>query len=704
MTATGVASERPARTARPSSPTRTDIQGLRAIAVSAVVLYHFWPRRLTGGYVGVDVFLVISGFLITTHLLRRPIATGRDLLGFWARRIRRLLPSACLVLAVTLVASIAWAPDTMLRRIAEEVLSAALYVENWYLAWASTDYLAAAEAHTPVQHYWSLSVEEQFYLVWPLLFGAIAFVSSRKRALARWLPLAVTLAVTVCSLAYCVHLTATDPAPAYFVSTARFWELAVGGMLASLVVRGVPWSPPPALRAATAWVGLGMIGWACVVFTPATEFPGWAALLPVLGAAVVIAADADDVSWGPGRLLALRPVQWLGDVSYLIYLWHWPMLVITPFVLGHALAWPEKILLGCLTLLLAAITKRLLEDPVRFSPALLRRLPANFAVLAVCVGLVAAVAVPTIASSGTSLSDINRQSAQAQKELGICYGAGTARHPAQCGDIGQSVLTDPVAAKNDLPFVYRKRCRNTPPYDTQITCQFGAKDPKVRIALVGNSHASHWVPALQRILRKNPDAQVTTYLTTVCYTVDLPVYRVSVAGDCQRVARWQIKAVAQGHYDMVVMSNRTEADIRGVPPAQKVAAARNGYRDALRKFQASGAGVVVVRDTPFMVNSVPDCIAAHNLDWEQCRVPRTRAVEPDPAAQAAASVQGVQVVNMTNVFCDDSLCNPVVGRTIAYADDGHLTASFSRSLAPEICDGMAASTSKPLVSCRGLEF
>lgn len=706
MTATETTDTRPERATAHASAPRTDIQGLRAIAVGAVVLYHFWPHRLTGGYVGVDVFLVISGFLITTHLLVKPISNGRDLLGFWARRIRRLLPSACLVLGVTLVASILWAPDTMLHRIAQEVLAAACYVENWYLAHAATDYLAAEEAHTPVQHYWSLSVEEQFYLLWPLLFGAIAFLGARKRALAGWLPVLATLTIAASSLAYSIHLTAASPAPAYFVSTTRFWELAVGAVLASVLVRGLPWrTTPAAVRAAAAWTGLAMIGWACVAYTGATPFPGYTALLPVLGAATVIGANADHTRWGPGRLLALRPVQWVGDESYLIYLWHWPVLVLAPYVLGHPAAWPTKLVLGVLMLLLAAATKRFLEDPIRFHPVLLRRLRPNYAVLALSVGLVAALAIPTIATSGTSLADIKAQSAQARTELGVCYAAGAARHADRCRSVaGKKAVTDPVDARNDLPFVYRQRCRNTPPYNTRITCQFGAKHhPTVRIALVGNSHASHWIPALQRILRENPGAQVTTYLTSVCWTVDLPVYRPQVAGDCQGVERWSIRSIARGHYDLVVMSNRTEADIRGVPTSKRAEVAGPAYRDVLEKFRASGAGVVVIRDTPFMVNDVPDCIAGHDGDWKPCRIPRTRALERDPAAEVAPEVPGVQVVDVTDVFCGPKMCDPVIGRVIAFSDHGHLTASFSQSLAPEVCRAIGKATARPLLTCRGVE-
>ncbi|HEY6609376.1 MAG TPA: acyltransferase, partial [Candidatus Limnocylindria bacterium] len=349
---------------------RADIQGLRAVAVGAVLLFHLWPNRLPGGYVGVDVFFVISGFLITSHLLHRPPRSGGDLLEFWSRRIRRLLPASLLVLTVITIATWAVAPEPQWGNAAKEIAASALYVVNWYLASSSVDYLAAENAPTAAQHFWSLSVEEQFYLVWPLLIGLLTVIALRRRwPLQTVVGAGLGLAVAA-SLAYSVIATAQVPASAYFVTPTRVWELGVGGLLALFLSRrafgrvseseAVPL--PPVARALLAWMGLAAIALAAFLYSPATPFPGYTALLPVLGAAALVAAHAPSNAASPARYLAVRPMQWLGDVSYSVYLWHWPLIVLVPYVLGQPLRTTDKLLILVATLLLAGVTKILVED------------------------------------------------------------------------------------------------------------------------------------------------------------------------------------------------------------------------------------------------------------------------------------------------------------------------------------------------------
>ncbi|HET9852406.1 MAG TPA: acyltransferase, partial [Candidatus Limnocylindrales bacterium] len=283
---------------------RQDIQGLRAVAVLMVFAYHLWPDTVRGGFVGVDVFFVISGFLITAHLLEHPPARGRDLLEFWGRRIRRLLPAAFVVLAAIAVASRVLAPETRWGQNAGEIIASALYVENWVLALSSVDYLAAAAAPTPVQHYWSLSVEEQFYLVWPILVLAVAWVASRSGVRLVLAARLAMLAVVAGSLLVSVTATAAEPASAYFITPTRVWELAAGGLIATLPGLGthrIPgWVPTVA-----AWVGVLMLLSAGGVISGSTPFPGSAALLPVAGAALVILATAR--SWAsPTGILRWR--------------------------------------------------------------------------------------------------------------------------------------------------------------------------------------------------------------------------------------------------------------------------------------------------------------------------------------------------------------------------------------------------------------
>ena len=252
---------------------RQDIQGLRAVAVLLVLAYHLWPDILTGGYVGVDVFFVISGFLITAHLLEHPPNRVRDLAEFWGRRIRRLLPAAFLVLAVTAVASRMVAPDTRWAANAGEIIASAFYVQNWLLAANSVDYLGAAEPPTPVQHYWSLSVEEQFYLFWPVLILLVFWLARRWRLGAVMVTRVAMLAVVGISLFISVTATATEPASAYFITPTRIWELAVGGFVATLPPLASPRLPGRVVDG-VAWLGLAMLILAGVVFSGETLFPG----------------------------------------------------------------------------------------------------------------------------------------------------------------------------------------------------------------------------------------------------------------------------------------------------------------------------------------------------------------------------------------------------------------------------------------------
>ena len=347
---------------------RPDIQGLRAVAVLLVLAYHLWPDSLTGGFVGVDVFFVISGFLITAHLLEHPPRRSRDLLEFWGRRIRRLLPAAFLVLAVTVVASRILAPETRWAANAGEIIASALYVQNWVLAGSSVDYLAAAEAPTPVQHYWSLSVEEQFYLVWPILILAIFWF-------AEWLaPRADgghARGDARRDRRLTVHLDHRDGHGASErVLHHPDARLGAGGRRAHRHAAGPRFvAAPRAAVDGAAWIGLAMLLVAGVAYSVETPFPGSAAILPVAGTALVILAAARGPA-SPTRLLRLRPIQHLGNTSYSIYLWHWPLIVFWPYVTGAiGIGFGDSLLIIAVTIGLATVTKVFVEDPFRFEPS-----------------------------------------------------------------------------------------------------------------------------------------------------------------------------------------------------------------------------------------------------------------------------------------------------------------------------------------------
>ncbi|MET1132637.1 MAG: acyltransferase family protein [Aeromicrobium sp.] len=626
---------------RTAPAVRTDIQALRALAVTVVVAFHLWPGRVSGGYVGVDVFFVISGYLITLHLVQRPPTSLAGLGQFWARRVRRLIPAAAVVLVATVVASRVWLPATQFADIGRQVVGSALYVQNWVLADAATDYLASENAPTPVQHYWSLSIEEQFYLFWPIL---IAAVLAFRRA---WLPL-VTVVVFAASLAWSIRLTDVDPGAAYFVTPARIWELLLGALVALAVHRGFSIARG---RTLVALVGVVLMLVAVFGFDRATAFPGSAALVPTVGAALVLLAAVD--VRGPWQW---RPVQLVGDWSYPIYLWHWPLVVIVPIALEvDKTLRTDAVVLG-LTIVLSGLTVRFVERPLRFHPRLVARKRATFAMLAASTA--------------------------------ITCGAAWALTAAPDGTEDSALVTSPVEAKADLPAVYPDDCWASAPFTTHPVCHYGDADSDQRVALIGNSHAGHWQPALDAVADDRGWA-LDTYLASQCYTVDLDIAfrNPKSTRNCRAWNAESLERIIASDPSLVVISNRTRTlPLKDVeqPEADRVTQA--AYAETLDTLTSQGIPVLVVRDTPAAVGSVPDCVALHPDDPSACDRPRHEAVEPDPLAAAGRADDSglVSVLDLNDRLCDDETCRFVVDRQIAYFDHGHLTATFSRSLAPAV--------------------
>jgi len=348
----------------PRTTVRPEIQALRAVAVGAVVLHHGWPAVAPAGYMGVDVFFVISGYLITALLIREVGRTGGISLGaFYLRRARRILPAAVVVLVAVSALTLAVVPPRDWADWFRQIVASSLYYENWQLAADSQIPAYADLESTPVQHFWSLSVEEQFYLVWPLLL-IVAVVYARRRGRAIASPLLVVLGfVTAASFVHSLLLTSSDHNLAYFSTIARTWEFGAGGLLALLATttpRG-----REVLRTVVSWCGLLLIAVPIVAFRDPEVFPGVWALLPVVGTLAVIWAGTPATRWSTARVAGLRPVQWVGDVSYSLYLWHWPIFMFAPLLIGMpSPAWVMALLV-VLSLIVAGLSKRLIEDPFR---------------------------------------------------------------------------------------------------------------------------------------------------------------------------------------------------------------------------------------------------------------------------------------------------------------------------------------------------
>ncbi|HWU21902.1 MAG TPA: acyltransferase family protein [Nocardioides sp.] len=677
---------------------RTDIQGLRAVAVGMVVIYHLYPSAIPGGYVGVDIFFVISGFLITSHLLTHVPGGLPDLMSFWGRRIRRLLPAALTVILVSLIAVHMILPSTQWDDNAHDARAAALYYVNWELASRSVSYLAQGQNPSAFQHFWSLSVEEQFYFVWPIAIALLALIATRLRV-SRTRVLAVGLcALVVVSFGYSVLHTASNPQPSYFISTTRFWELGVGGLLA-LVVRRLPGQRPPftvPARALITWTGLAMIAASGAFYSDLTAFPGSAAALPVVGAALLLlGAGTEEDRLTPGPLLARGPVQWLGDVSYSVYLWHWPLRVLVPFLFGgqvadQGLSLLQAAVVAVATLVLAALTEKYVEQPFR-NPALAHRLRGTLAVAAAAMAVVVGVATSQLVAIGHAEARGRHDVKVALQAGGPCLGAAALDPGADCPPVAfKSVIPIPLLAARDWSPAYvevgGKACRALPNEFWMRTCVFGRPHGRVRIGLLGNSHADQWLPALQAIA-KTDDLRIDTRVASRCAASDTHQVMITAhASDrCQTWARGAARALVRSHPDLVVMSDRISGQSETTDiPAPIVAAYAEGYRRILQILIQGGLRVLVIRDTPAPGFLVPDCLAEHEDRTNRCDGTRDAWLPPDPTPDVVRQLDNplVTTIDMTDHICGPTVCTAITGGVITYADATHLSATYSHTLGP----------------------
>ncbi|GAB3602012.1 acyltransferase family protein [Microbacterium aureliae] len=658
------------------------VQGLRAIAVLFVVLYHFWPGRFPGGYVGVDVFFVISGFLITAHLVRELTATGSVRLGqFWARRARRLLPASLLVLLFCAI--VAGSPYLMplsaLPNELREILAATFYVENWYLAFTSADYLNHGGDPTTVQHYWSLSLEEQFYVLWPLIMLLAAWIGVKRFAATRRRSVLVALGiVTAASFVFCVAFTITDPAPAYFVTFTRMWQFGVGAFVALIPVLQVR---NRLLSFALGWGGILTLLVVLFRFDGQTPFPGYAALAPTLGAAAIIAASNTERWWYPTRVLSLRPAQFVGDISYSLYLWHWPLIIIAPSVPFWGLSIYHRVALLGICFVLAWLTKRFVEDPTRSLRMLTSRPPR----VTLWAALGSMLLVAGVAGGAWALNaPAYRDGVQAIQELRAdppsCFGAAAVLDPSCGGEGPASVLPAPGFAGVDRPedeqcFVQLNNAR-------AVSCEFGSDaEDAPTVALIGDSHAYQLLTTFQRMADDN-GWRLVTFFKGACPWNTTPLATPGAFGAaCTEWRAGVSDALAELDVDAVFTAAIATTPYASAGHSSASEAAVAGYRDAWSQVLDRGVPVITVVDNPVWETDPNKCLRTRGQG--ECDAPRSDVlVADDPLREAAEGEQGVTLLDFTDVFCDGDVCRTVVGGANIYRDQDHVTVTFADTLAP----------------------
>jgi peptidoglycan/LPS O-acetylase OafA/YrhL len=651
-----------------------EIQGLRAVAVLAVLIYHLWPGVLPGGYVGVDVFFVISGYLITGSLFKEFDGTGRiSIAGFYARRIQRLLPAATLI-CLAVAATIPIFPRAQWTDIANSLVASALYGQNWFLAAQAVDYLAD-DAKGPMNHFWSLSVEEQYYIVWPLILLPVLHLARRTRLSPRaafgWFVVLIGLG----SLAYSVWLTPLDPGVAYFATTTRAWELALGGALA---VFPLAQHLSERFCAALGLVGLAAIALACTAYSDQTSFPGYAAALPTLGAAAVILASGTRLPWAAGSVLKTRVFQYLGDISYSLYLWHWPLIVLYGAVAARTIGLRSGLALALAAVVLAHLSKVYVEDPFRSA-----RLPIQRTFLA---GL-ASIALAVV--SGLGYVAWTSDHAGAVVAGGLPRGAIAMRDPNydwRREDPGR-VVPQPAMARRDVPSAYVRKCHQNQSRSEVLSCDFGSPNSRLKIVMLGDSHATHWFPTFEEIARRQ-----SVYFRGVAKSVCLfslePVYNEALKRSYTECADWSqnvIEWLAREKPDIVLISQSP-----GYPTASL-----EGMVAAWERLVAMRLNVQAVVSTPWMPFEPSKCISTSKTWTSDCVSNRSVAFKPDLARAAAERVQ-VPILDFSDEFCRPIHCPPVIGGVFVYRDRHHMTATFARTLADDM-ENKLSSVSRPKV-------
>jgi peptidoglycan/LPS O-acetylase OafA/YrhL len=671
--------------AKSGSGFRPDIEGLRAVAIVAVLLCHAGIPFAAGGYVGVDVFFVISGFLITRLLLNEVDRTGGvSLTRFYARRAKRLLPLAAVVLAAVVALSLLLLSPVRGTEVSADVISSAIYTANWHFASQSVDYFAQGTEPSPVQHLWSLAIEEQFYLVWPTLLLAVTWFWRRRGGSVRpvlWVTLAAAVLV---SLAIGIQFTEDQPTAAYFSTFGRAWELALGAALALLGAVRLP----AAVAAVLGWAGLGAIAVAVLAFDAATPFPGLAALLPTLGTACLILAGSSiyaEARAAPARLLSLAPVRYVGRLSYSWYLWHWPVLVFAA-VLWGPLTLPAALAVTAASWVPTALTHRWIEEPFRRSKSLVL-LPRRGLALGMACMAVAVVAGVLLATLQPSLGTA---------PLAKVEGAAALDEQPTPQQRASAVRPNPLRAREDRSQMYYDGCLVGTTGTVSNHCVYGDPRGKRTVVLFGDSHAMQYFPAMEELARKHR-WRLVALAKAECTPGDNKVISLTTGREYSECAAWREQALrrieASGDSTIVVMSGATDytpVDADGGRPSGKArtAALEAGYVATLARIHRAGMRTAVIKDPPAATDDVPSCVSQELENLETCAFRRVRDGSREYDARAVRKTPGAHLIDVTAEICPADLCRAVIGNALVYRDKSHLSATFALTLSPWIERGL----------------
>ena len=614
-----------------STPKITQIQGLRALAALLVTLFH--AKWVSGGFIGVDIFYVISGFLITGLLIREIERTGTiNFKEFYARRFKRLLPTSFFVLAITAVFSWLLIPATMRSSLGRDIIAAGLYVSNYLFAWWQADYQNLDATPSPVIHYWSLAVEEQFYLLWPLLillFFVVATKLKKKIALT-----VLVAAVTALSFVFSIYQTETSPIWAFYSLPTRAWELGLGALLVLL--------PPIKTKKLVGLIGFVFVIASAFIFNETTAFPGLNAVLPVLGTVMLIATIN---SWPPflNDVANSKLFQWLGEISYPLYLWHWPLLVLPSTYFARPLAVYERIIAIFATIVLADLTHRFIEEPFRkrkILPTIVFKQSAAITLVSVLIG----TTIIFTSSDRINVSGINGAVSLAQ-----------------------------IKAR---PLVYEDGCHANYAETKSDACEYAELDSQKTMVLYGDSHAAQWFPALAEIASRS-GYKLVSLTKSACPSVDV-VRSDQGAFKMSRCKKWRedsIQRIMKMKPDVLIMSSfQYFAQPRQFQDRDKWW--DDGQRKLLAQVKNASPNLIYLTDTPHPARDIPACLTNNSIS-ECNKTERSKNL----------SISGFEVIDPNSWLCSRT-CPAVKDGVVAYRDASHISVDIAIALIPRLTQAL----------------
>lgn len=657
---------------------RADIQGLRALAVTIVVIYHFFPTTIPGGFVGVDVFFVISGYLITLLLIREVERTGTiSLSSFYRRRVRRLMPAAIGATVATVAgAALLVGPVRLVSTLRDAAWTSA-YLANVHFGMNPEGYFATSEP-SPFLHFWSLAVEEQYYILWPALLLLTLYLA-RGRVLAA-LPYLLGV-ILASSLAASIALTASGSTHAYYSLATRAWELAIGGAVAVTVSRRIT-APGRRMAAAMTSVGLLAIVAACVAFSEFTPFPGWRAGIPTVGTALVIWAGTYHRGF-LDRFWRLRPVQFVGDSSYSLYLWHWPVLVLGSVAIGNGRS--DRLMLVVLAIALGSASYLVIEQGIgrlgsRWSTPRTLGTAAAVTLLVVVAPIVTASLIPITA--GAAVSTTTERDLQA-----TISGGRVELSPAPTLEVPGAVPANVTPALDALPEDLAEVFGNGCYADGLVVCEGGDPEGVTRIVLAGDSHAGQWWPAVDAAAREHG---WKLYLVgkNGCALADVPISKGATSEAWPECTAWQVAATAAVvdlDADLILYANHAQGYSSKLSLSGNFEALWTEGVDHTLEALAASAPVLLFGQSPVLSSDPATCLSEHLTDVRACSTARDTAVRPEirRVVEGTAARDRVTYFDPATLLCTD-VCGLMDQNIISYRDQSHITKTYSLLLTEAI--------------------